>query len=89
MTFRKKDPELVSLFILGDDGNVKTRKYRVTKYQDFINTLQVNSHFFILKISIDGLANRNTWNALNKVSIATLSVCLVFSQFFFSFLVCF
>lgn len=51
MTFRKKDPELVNLHILGDDGEIKIRKYRVTKYQDFITTLQVK-RFFLLSLCI-------------------------------------
>ena len=47
MTFRKKDPELVNLHILGDNGEIKVRKYRVTKYHDFINTLTVSTLFTI------------------------------------------
>jgi hypothetical protein len=43
MTFRKKDPEVVTVFILGHNGEQKTRHYRVAKYKEFINTLQVTS----------------------------------------------
>lgn len=41
MTFKKKDPELVTLYLLSHDGEPKPRQYRVVKYRDFVATLQV------------------------------------------------
>jgi hypothetical protein len=41
MTFRKKDPEVVTIYILGANGEARQRHYRVPKYHDFITTLQV------------------------------------------------
>lgn len=40
MTFRKKDPESVTIHLLSADGKVKPRNYRVQKYKDFIEALQ-------------------------------------------------
>jgi hypothetical protein len=47
MTFRKKDPEVVTIFILGANGEVRQRHYRVPKYHDFITTLQVRCAFVL------------------------------------------
>jgi hypothetical protein len=42
MTFRKKDPELVTLFFADNEiPGGKPRQYRVSKRQEFINALQV------------------------------------------------
>eukprot|EP01035_Chromulina_nebulosa_P019573 gene19573-25474_t len=45
MTFRKKDPELVSLFLQNGD-ELKSHQYRVPKKQDFLNILQKNMQKF-------------------------------------------
>lgn len=41
MTFKKKDPELVTLHLVSASGEAKPRQYRVAKYQEFVATLQV------------------------------------------------
>lgn len=53
MTFKKKDPELVTLYFVANsindsDGTLpasgsKARQYRVSKRQEFVNALQVNN----------------------------------------------
>ena len=48
MTFRKKDPELVTLFLLHDGGANKTHQYRVVKRNDFVEALQVNIHVYLI-----------------------------------------
>jgi len=45
MTFRKKDPELVSLFLQNGE-ELKSHQYRVPKKQDFLNILQKNLQKF-------------------------------------------
>lgn len=52
MTFKKKDPELVTLYLLSSTGEPKPRQYRVVKYKDFVATLQVCcSNLFFLFFS--------------------------------------
>jgi hypothetical protein len=49
MTFRKKDPELVTLHFLNsnaESGATKTKVYRVSKRKDFIDALQKNMQRF-------------------------------------------
>lgn len=51
MTFRKKDPELITIWLLNNnaDGSAaepKTRQYRVSKRQLFVETLQKNMQRF-------------------------------------------
>lgn len=41
MTFRKRDPELVTLHFLSAAGQPKTRQYRVSKRVEFVEALQV------------------------------------------------
>ncbi len=44
MTFRKKDPEFVTLYFITEIGSEKaskTRQYRVSKRTEFIEILQV------------------------------------------------
>lgn len=42
MTFKKKDPELVTLFFVAPDLPLgKPRQYRVSKRQEFVSALQV------------------------------------------------
>jgi sulfur relay (sulfurtransferase) complex TusBCD TusD component (DsrE family) len=43
MTFRKKNPQLVTIFFMHDGGANKSHKYRVPKKAEFINALQVQS----------------------------------------------
>jgi hypothetical protein len=48
MTFRKKDPELVTLFFADNEiPGGKPRQYRVSKRQEFINALQVIYTLFV------------------------------------------
>eukprot|EP01038_Epipyxis_sp_PR26KG_P007641 gene7641-10401_t len=47
MTFRKKDPELVTLFFLGSASKAdKTKLYRVSKRKEFVEALQKNMQRF-------------------------------------------
>lgn len=49
MTFKKKDPELVTLFVVSSvDDQAKTKQYRVSKYKDFVMTLQVSLSYMLL-----------------------------------------
>lgn len=43
MTFRKKDPELVTLHFLTAEGKLKPSAYRVKKHADFTKCLQVST----------------------------------------------
>ena len=42
MTFRKKDPDTVTLYFVSSDRSPKTKLFRVSKRQDFVDCLQVN-----------------------------------------------
>jgi hypothetical protein len=45
MTFKKKDPELVTLFFVAPGlPQGKARQYRVSKRQEFVTALQVRYH---------------------------------------------
>jgi hypothetical protein len=46
MTFRKKDPELITLFLLSPGNTDKSHQYRITKRQDFVEMLQVSLYTF-------------------------------------------
>ncbi len=47
MTFKKKDPELVTLYFVSPDlPDGKARQYRVSKRQEFVNALQKNMERF-------------------------------------------
>eukprot|EP01039_Chlorochromonas_danica_P005573 gene5572-6136_t len=46
MTFRKKDPELITLHFLSDQGKLKPSLYRIKKHGDFARTLQKNMERF-------------------------------------------
>jgi len=42
MTFRKKDPELVTLHVLAaETGNTKAKQYRLVQHKELVATLQV------------------------------------------------
>ena len=47
MTFKKKDPELVTLYFVSPDiPTGKARQYRVSKRQEFVTALQKNMERF-------------------------------------------
>lgn len=52
MTFKKKDPELVTLHLYAADDKTKTRAYRVAKYKDFVTALQVKCFYLIVCLII-------------------------------------
>lgn len=66
MTFKKKDPSLVTLHFVIGDGDSKRNNYRVAKYQDFVSTLQVSFYFILRKeiFYLTQLLNRRIWSDL-------------------------
>ena len=50
MTFRKKDPELVTIFCVSNTSEPKTRVYRVSKCKEFVDSLQVKIKIVIIHI---------------------------------------
>jgi hypothetical protein len=48
MTFRKKDPELVTIFCVSNTSEPKTRVYRVSKCKEFVDSLQVKIKIVIM-----------------------------------------
>lgn len=80
MTFRKKDPDLVSLYFLHNGEANKVHQYRLTKRQEFVTTLQVFKQYDYINVSYNCLNHRVICKSLNKSSSKRLLVITILSN---------